>query len=416
MIVNKNIVWSLMQLLSKQSIALLILFYLSFYISPKEFGIFSLALSVFLFLSLMADTGFNAAVIQKQDISQTQLTTVYFLNIAISIGLVFLGVGIALLFSYFYNMPELIPIISILSISLIFLAISSTHTALLQKNLAFKTLTIRDILAVSLGAIVALVTLLAFDGGVWALVAQSVAVAFISAVSLQYLSTWKPDIKLFDVSSIRELLPYSKHIFGFNVIKYFAQNLDLLFIGYFLGPKAVGLYAFFYKIMIVPFAMLSGAVGNYVFAKYARKEDISILKRNFFSLLLKQNALLLPLVLIVGVVLTGVLDYGLMPLWQEGKHLIPLMGIIVILQITVSPMGNLLKALGNANYLFYWSILLLVEICFGFATLYFLHIISIVNILIVIGFAYFLNSVVMIMMVFGSLKRINLIQNNPMEQ
>lgn len=405
MFINKDILWSLVQLLSKQGISVAVLFILSFFISPNEFGIFSLSVSVFLFLSLIADTGLNAAVIQKQNISEIQLNTVYFLNIFISIGLFFIAIGVAIPFANFYQTPGLALIISILSIGLIFTAISSTHTALLQKSLAFKTLTLRDILAVLSGGVIALIALY-FNAGVWTLVAQSLAISIVSALSLQYLSTWKADRTLFDLSSIRELLPYSKHIFGFNIIKYFAQNLDLLFIGYFLGPKAIGLYAFFYKIIIVPFAMLSGAVGNYIFAKYARKEAITVLKKNFFSLLVKQNAILIPLVILVGIGLSTVLRYDLMPQWKEGISIIPFMIFIVAIQITVSPMGNLLKAIGSSNYLFYWSLLLLIEICSGFITIYYFDTISIKNVLIVIGVSYSINSIVMFFMIQNAFKKL----------
>jgi len=403
---SSALIWSILQLFSKQGVSLLILFILSFFISPTEFGIFSLGMSAFLFLSLLADTGFNAAIIQKQNVSQMQLTTVYYINILFSIFLALIGIIISIPFAHYYNQPSLFEIISTLSVSLIFIAISSTHTALLQKTLNFKLLTIRDFIAVICAGSVALI-LVIMSFGVWALVAQSITIYLVSAITLQFLSDWKPKKADFSFDSVKELWPYSKNIFAFNIIKYFAQNLDLLFIGYFLGPKAIGLYAFFYKTIIVPFAMLSGAVGNYIFAKYARKEAITVLKKNFFSLLVKQNAILIPLVIIVGIGLSTVLRYDLMPQWKEGVSIIPFMMFIVIIQITVSPMGNLLKALGSANYLFYWSLLLLIEICVGFTLLYFFNIVSIINVLIVIGVSYSINSIVMFFMIQNAFKKVD---------
>lgn len=404
-ILENPLVWSIIQLFSKQIINIVVLFILSFLITPTDFGIFSLAMSMFLFLSLLADTGFNAAIIQKQNISNVQLTTIYYINIMIAFFLFIAGSAIAIPFSHYYKIPLLFPILSILNISLVFISISSTHAALLQKKLEFKLLTIRDFLAVISGGLAALI-LAIFDFGIWVLVIQSIIMYFVSAVSLQFLSSWKPNKINFSFTSIKELFSYSKNIFIFNLLKYFAQNIDLLYIGYFLGPKDAGLYAIFYKLIIMPFSMLSGSIGNYIFARYAayfHLHDISSLKRNFISLFWKQNIILIPLVMVVGLACTLFLDYGIMPQWNEAKNFIPWMCGTVILQIIISPIGSFLKALGRADYLLLWSVLFLIEICIGLYVLYKFEAISIIHVLMVIIIAYSINLLLMLIFIFKAL-------------
>ncbi len=140
--INTEMTWAIVQLFSKQGINLLILLLISYYVTPVEFGIYSVAFSFFQFFSLIADTGFNAAIVQKRNITDEQINAIYSVNIVLSLVLVLICFLSINLISYFYKQENLGLVVSVLSLNLFFIALSSTHSALLQKHLNFKALTI----------------------------------------------------------------------------------------------------------------------------------------------------------------------------------------------------------------------------------------------------------------------------------
>ncbi len=223
------------------------------------------------------------------------------------------------------------------------------------------------------GGICALIAI--YNGlGLWVLVVQSLSGYIVSAACMHFLSDQKISFTFNRASFnfLLEVLPFSKNIFGFNIVKYLSQNLDIFYIGYILGAKSAGLFAYFDKLIIIPFTMLSGAIGNYIFAKYANmNHEGEQLFNDFKGIERKHNFIIIPLIIIYCTAITALLKLDLMPKWKEAGEFIPLMGALVIIQVVVSPMGNVLKALGRSNYLFYWSIALMFGMFSGFIILYY---------------------------------------------
>ena len=353
--VNSELIWAVIQLFSKQGVNLIILLLISYFVTPAEFGIYSIAFSFFQFFSLVADTGFNAAIIQKKNIAKEQIDAIYSLNIVLSLALVLICLFSINLISHFYKQEGLGLVVSALSMNLFFIALSSTHSALLQKQLNFKALTVRDITSVLFGGVSAAIAVY-FGLGLWALVIQSLASYIVSAICMHFLSEQKMTftINKSSFNLLFEILLFSKNIFGFNIVKYLSQNLDIFYIGYILGAKSAGLFAYFDKLIIIPFTMLSGAIGNYIFAKYANmNQESGELSNAFSSIQRKHNLVIIPLIVLYCAAITVLLKLDVMPKWKEAADFIPLMGILVIVQVVISPMNNILKAINRSNYLFY---------------------------------------------------------------
>ena len=53
-------------------------------------------------------------------------------------------------------------------------------------------------------------------------------------------------------ASLEKIRSYSGYLFGFNLINYFARNLDNLLIGKYMGPAQLGHYDKSYKLMLYP--------------------------------------------------------------------------------------------------------------------------------------------------------------------
>ena len=74
---------------------------------PEQFGLIGM-ISVFMAVSQsLLDAGFGAALIQKQDATETDRCSIFYFNIAVGIGIAALLCGAAPRIAAFYNQPPL---------------------------------------------------------------------------------------------------------------------------------------------------------------------------------------------------------------------------------------------------------------------------------------------------------------------
>ncbi len=171
------------------------------------------------------------------------------------------------------------------------------------------------------------------------------------------MSAWRPKLSEVSLVYIKDLWGYSSKIFLFNIFKYFSQNSDKLLIGYLLGPQILGLYTFAYRIIIFPVSSINNAVGAYLFPKFSRMQtDTAAIQSLYLHVLKSMSSIVIPAMLIVAwlsPIMVGPL-FG--EQWIPAIILIQLSSVIGITYPLISPVGNLMKALGHPEWLFNWSV------------------------------------------------------------
>jgi O-antigen/teichoic acid export membrane protein len=105
--------------------------------------------------------------------------------------------------------------------------------------------------------------------GLWAVVAQQLAVAVASTVLLWACTGWRPRLR-FSCTALREMAGFSANVFGTRILFYADRNVDNLLIGRFLGASALGLYAVAYNLMLVPLERIAGPLQQVFYPAVAR--------------------------------------------------------------------------------------------------------------------------------------------------
>ena len=261
--------WAVAQQVGRQSANYVVFLALALLLTPRDFGVVSLAASWVAFLSVFGEMGFAAALVQRPTLESGHLSTTFALNLAAGAVLTVLGVLISEPLARFFHTPEAAPVLVALSAGFILNAPSLTQAAFAQRELRFRELALRDTGAAILGGVVGIV--LALSGwGVWSLVGQTLTTTATGTALLWRLSPWRPRLSEVSGERARELWGYGSKIFWFSVFKYFAQNGDRLVVGYLAGPIALGVYSFAHRLVVYPVATLTGAIGNYLFPRFAR--------------------------------------------------------------------------------------------------------------------------------------------------
>lgn len=244
--------WTALALIGKQIFQFVILVILARLLTPTDFGLIALILVITDFVAIFnGELGFAEALIQREDLNQDHLFSVFWLNIVIGcfIGacIFFAAPAIAL----FYNEPQLVPMGRVLAFNFPVYALRTVPLSLLRRRMNFKLLGILELTAIILGGSAAII--LAYAGwGVWSLVWRTLITMFVMVVSLWMIVDWKPAF-VFKRAAIQELWGFSGNMIGFYAWDYWTRRGDNFLIGKVLGPTLLGFYTRAYTNALIPY-------------------------------------------------------------------------------------------------------------------------------------------------------------------
>lgn len=217
---------------------------------PEDFGVVAVAMVFTTFFSLLSDMGLGAGIIQNKELSRDDIGNIF--AFSLRLGLVLMGVFALLSFpmAHFYGNQALVPVGMLLSIQLFFNTLNVVPNALLLKQKEFKKVALRILCACltsgTVGIVLALIGL-----KYYALAVQAILDALF-IFGWNYFSTRPPMARKPSRASLEKIRSYSSYLFGFNLVNYFARNLDNLLIGKYMGAAQLGYYDKSYKLMLYP--------------------------------------------------------------------------------------------------------------------------------------------------------------------
>jgi O-antigen/teichoic acid export membrane protein len=236
----KGIFWDLIEKVFNQGIGFIISIILARILTPEDFGLVGMTMVVVSFSQVFMDMGFSTALIQKQEITEEQFSTVFYLNILLGAFLTLLMFICSGVIADFYNQPAISSLMKGISFLFIINSLSIVQTTQFLKAIDLKPLTIFRGLAVIISGCIGIS--MAYTGyGVWSLVAQSILNALIYTVLIWIKSSWRPRT-YFDLHAISDLWRYGAKIFMPNLIESIFSRLDVLIIGKIFSPSTLGFY------------------------------------------------------------------------------------------------------------------------------------------------------------------------------
>lgn len=232
-------------------------------LAPEEFGKFALITAFFTVATLLSESGLGAALIQRPVLRAVDLDTVFWLQFGLALAsgglLASSGPAIASVF----NEPELRDYASFLGVTVALSTWTSVHWALLQRDMRFRAIAIREVIATTLGIAVAVI-IAASRRDAWALIAGTATTAIISNFAVVAASRWRPAFR-FDRSVALDVIRYSGHLLSFQFVVLFTRQADNLLVGRYLGASALGLYSRGYQVLLYPLRQASSVVGRVMF-------------------------------------------------------------------------------------------------------------------------------------------------------
>lgn len=348
-------IWSIVRQIGGQVATMIVYFALAALLPPRDFGVIGMAGAWLAILNAFCETGFGAALIQREQVRREHLSSTFAVNLVVGAALTLLGVALSYPAARFFSTPDLRPVMAVLSLGFLLRAFGLTQVALAQRELRFRALAVRDVSANVLGGSAGLGLALA-GYGVWSLVGMTLVNGLVATVMAWRLGPWRPRLSEISRAAVAELWPYSSRMLGFNLFKAFAQNVDRMIIGRLLGVHALGVYAFASKAVIYPVTTFVGALGAYLFPRIARLQADAVRVRAVYrAVLIAVLNVVLPLLAVVVALASSIIPV-LGQQWREAVPLIQILALAALAQAIVSPVGQVMKGLGHPGWLVAWSV------------------------------------------------------------
>ena len=162
----KAFIWDLLGNLGTHASSLIVTIFLARLLEPSDFGLIAIIMVIVSVATIFSDVGLGGALIQRSKLLPIHYSSVFFFNITAGFLLTLLTYLSAGQIAQFYNNPELLPLIQVMSSLFIISAFHAVQSVILRKELNYELLTKVNLIASVLSGIIGV--LLAFWGaGVW---------------------------------------------------------------------------------------------------------------------------------------------------------------------------------------------------------------------------------------------------------
>ena len=322
-------------------------------LGPQNFGIVGQA-SVYIAITyIFLHLGTAANIIQRPQLSKADVGSAWWINVGLGSVLAGLTVAAAPFLAGFFRTEELTAVLRVLSICFVLKAMAVVPTALLYRNMRFRSIGTAEIVSTFLGGACA-VAAAANGAGYWALVVQRLAMDGIYLAALVRVSG-PPDLT-WSASAARGLWSFSSRVMGAELVKYLSENSDKFLVARVLGATQLGFYSLAYRVLLMPLLMMEQA-GRVILPTFSRvQDDRERLGRMFLSASESVALVVCPAMTLTILSAPIAVPAVLGDAWSPAVVPLQLLAAMTIQYLIVSITPAVILAVGRADWEFRWSI------------------------------------------------------------
>ncbi len=324
-------------------------------LTPQDFGLIAMVTAVTGFVMMFKDMGLSMATVQRAEVNHNQISTLFWINVILSLGVMLVTAALAPAIAWFYGEPRLTWITLALAGAFIFGGFTIQHQALLRRQMRFGTLAIIGIISMSVGIVAAIIAAW-YGAGYWALVIMQLAGSIAGAIAVWLACGWRPSLPV-RRSGVREMLAFGGNLTGFNFVNYFARNADNLLIGKFWGTGSLGLYSKAYSLLTFPLRQLNAPLSAVAIPALSRLQDSPEQFRKYYLKVIS----LICFITMPGVVFMIVMSKEIILIilgqqWVDASSIFSILGISALIQPIYNTQGWLHVSIGRTDRMLRWGL------------------------------------------------------------
>lgn len=208
------------------------------FLSPADFGTVAAATTVLPFFYLISDLGFATYIVQATAPDRRTLSTGFWFSAGAGVVLTGLLVLSSPLFGLLFRSPDFVPVLQLLSLTVVLTAVSSVPTALLRRRMQFRAVAVQGLVGSIAAQVVAVVLALA-GAGVWAIVGQTLTSQLVMTVLACVAARWLP-AWAFSWTEFKAMTSFGAKVLGIEFVAMCRAALEAAIISATLGLTAFG--------------------------------------------------------------------------------------------------------------------------------------------------------------------------------
>lgn len=340
-------IWRMAQNIGTQLISFVVSVVLARILTPDDYGVVALV-TVFTSIALVfINTGFCTAIIQKKEVTKSDLSTMFYSGLFISIVLYIFLYFISPLIANFYNTPILSSLLRVESAILLIGALYSIHQAIIIRNMEFRKSFIVGLSGIAIQGIVG-ITLALLDYGPWALVYSTLANYIVCSIVMWMVVSWRPSF-IFSKASFRKMSTFSINILLNELLNTVFNNVRAIIIGKQYTKADLAYFNRGSQIPSLVMTQIDGAMTTVLFSSLSKYQNdwstgLSILRKTIKT----SFFICAPLMLCLCAMAEPIIRILLTDKWIESVPYLRL-GAIICLFWPLSAHRHALNALGKSG-------------------------------------------------------------------
>ena len=239
-VVLSNFIWRFLERCGAQGVTFIVSIVLARLLDPSVYGTIALVTVFTTIMQVFVDSGMGNALIQKKNADDLDFSSVFWFNFSMCSVLYLIMFIASPYIALFYKMPELTPVVRVLSLTLIISGVKNVQQAYVSRHMMFKRFFFST-LGGTIGAAIVGITMAYLGFGVWALVAQMLFNAIVDTTILWLTVKWRPK-RQFSLERLKGLFSYGWKLLVSSLIDTIYNDLRQLIIGKLYSPSDLAQY------------------------------------------------------------------------------------------------------------------------------------------------------------------------------
>jgi PST family polysaccharide transporter len=313
---------------------------------PADFGLLAMVFALTAIAERFKDIGLGRATIQKKQLTHSEVSNLFWLNLSVGIGICVAILMLSSLIARFYHEQRLTHIAMVLSTTFVLGGSAIQHQALLNRRMKFLATG-----AISTGSLVVsnvLAIILALKGyGYWSLVWREVARSVLAAGATFAVCPWVP--RLPDLrENVSQQMRFGRDVTVFNIVTHFTASVDQILLGRFGGASVLGLYRQAFQLVMLPANQLTPPIHSVAEPLFsALQDDAPKYRRSFQKTVSTLSLITMPIAAGLFICSKQVVGLLLGPRWSDAVGLVRILAVAAFIRPAISAIGFVMLTCGK---------------------------------------------------------------------
>jgi O-antigen/teichoic acid export membrane protein len=271
MTAKKSLFWTFLAQYSGFCVNFIVSMIMARLLTPPEFGVFAIAMTLTEFLVLIRQFGIGRYIVQTKELDDARLRSALGVMVILCWGfavVIFLSAGSL---ARGYGHQDLKLILQVMALAFLLVPFSQPGMALLERGLRFRTLMWINLLSVLVTGLVSIA------GAMMGLKALSLAIANVAMQIALVLGTLlaapKGQVFMPGLSKWREVFGFGGYVISSNLITYLGGSAPTAVLGKIVDIASVGMFSRAMGLITMLKQLLQAAIANAMYSQMARLEN-----------------------------------------------------------------------------------------------------------------------------------------------